>query len=105
MAYSAYHKLAKNESQPHSAGFTGIETPSSVIPTLGLGYTGEVHDAEQLFFAAYCLQLCGTVVSRNMTGSLPLNVRCNLPLREVPEFGRAFNCPSGSPMVSRDTCL
>ncbi|XP_065305657.1 neprilysin-1-like isoform X2 [Dermacentor albipictus] len=107
MAHSAYRKRAEKDAGSNSGHSSGKQIPLfESRPSLGIDeYSGAVYDAERLFFAAYCLQLCGVVLPRGVTGSLPLNVRCNLPLREVPGFGRAFNCPNNSAMVSRDACL
>ncbi|XP_075526570.1 endothelin-converting enzyme-like 1 [Dermacentor variabilis] len=107
MAHSAYRKRAEKNAASYSGDSSGEQIPFfKSRPSLGIDeYSGAVYDAERLFFAAYCLQLCGVVLPRGVTGSLPLNVRCNLPLREVSQFGRAFNCPNNSAMVSRDACL
>ncbi|KAK8766516.1 hypothetical protein V5799_006703 [Amblyomma americanum] len=100
MAYAAFRKSVQN----HSSSGVGGGSDKKAAP-LGIGASGQVYDRERLFFAAYCFQLCGIVIARHVTRSLPLNARCNLPLRELPEFGNAYNCPNGSAMVPEQTCL
>ncbi|KAK8773691.1 hypothetical protein V5799_011774 [Amblyomma americanum] len=100
MAYAAFRKSVQN----HSSRGVGGGSDKEAAP-LGIGASGQVYDRELLFFAAYCFQLCGIVIARHVTRSLPLNARCNLPLRELPEFGNAYNCSNGSAMVPEQTCL
>ncbi|XP_077497843.1 neprilysin-21-like [Amblyomma americanum] len=100
MAYAAFRKSAHNHSSSGVGGGSGKEAAP-----LGIGASGKVYDQERLFFAAYCFQLCGIGIPRHVTRSLPLNARCNLPLRELPEFGNAYSCPNGSAMVPEQTCL
>ncbi|KAK8775041.1 hypothetical protein V5799_010435 [Amblyomma americanum] len=67
----------------------------------GLGWLNE----EQLFFVSFCYQQCeNTDAVRSPLVNRIASFRCNVPLRHMPQFADAFNCSSGSPMVSREPC-
>ncbi|KAH6941300.1 hypothetical protein HPB50_016073 [Hyalomma asiaticum] len=67
---------------------------------------GDVTGLHRLFFAAHCFQLCGVSLPRGVaTSALPLRHRCNLPLMNYAEFGRAFGCPANSTMAPTDNCF
>nr|XP_037276321.1 neprilysin-2-like [Rhipicephalus microplus] len=56
---------------------------------------------EQLFFVAFCYQQCENVGDQR-SSTAPF--RCNVPLKHTPQFSDAFNCSTGSPMVSPERC-
>ncbi|XP_050023613.1 neprilysin-1-like [Dermacentor andersoni] len=82
-------------------------TDGDVPEWRGPFYSGRPDDAkglQRLFFAAHCFQLCGVSLPRGVTTStLPLRDRCNLPLMNYAEFGRAFDCPANSVMAADAT--
>ncbi|XP_075740312.1 endothelin-converting enzyme 1-like [Rhipicephalus microplus] len=66
----------------------------------------DVRGLNRLFFAASCFQLCGVSLPRGVaTSALPLRHRCNMPLMNYAEFGRAFGCPAHSAMVATNSCF
>ncbi|XP_077523503.1 neprilysin-1-like [Amblyomma americanum] len=87
LAYAAYRSLPYDER-------------SATVPGLGL-------NAEQTFFVTHCLKRCtarnGT---RRVAGSRYWHgrSRCIVPLRNMPEFARAFSCKPGDPMSPKQTC-
>lgn len=68
------------------------------------GRADDVRGLQRLFFAAHCFQLCGVSLPPSVaTSGLPLRDRCNLPLMNYAEFGRAFDCPADSAMAADAT--
>ncbi|KAH7957538.1 hypothetical protein HPB52_020003 [Rhipicephalus sanguineus] len=68
------------------------------VKLVGLNMT-----SEQLFFVNYCVSLCA---HRSDTGSqyAPFRKRCIVPLRNMPEFSRAFGCAEGTLMNPQEKC-
>ncbi|XP_064454950.1 neprilysin-1-like [Ornithodoros turicata] len=59
--------------------------------------------SEQLFYVARCLVWCG--VPQTYRYHPPSDERCNVPLMSSEHFGKAFNCPLGSPMNPPRKCV
>ncbi|KAI3415507.1 hypothetical protein GPALN_005114 [Globodera pallida] len=65
---------------------------------------------EQLFFLSYAYSWCGRTTHERMAKYVkrdphsPREVRVNLALANLPEFGRAFGCASGTPMNPEKRC-
>ncbi|XP_077494636.1 endothelin-converting enzyme 1-like [Amblyomma americanum] len=101
IAHAAYRKqLAGNGTNPAASNFD--QSWSGPFGTVE--QDGAMH---RLFFAAYCFQLCGVALPSSYTRALSSRVRCNLPLMNYSEFGRAFRCPLDSPMYAptRKKCM
>ncbi|XP_077531340.1 neprilysin-1-like [Haemaphysalis longicornis] len=97
-----------NESKASDSGLLADPALAALMAQLSGGGSDERRpprlQRERLFFAAFCFQFCGVVLPRGSTG-LPLNARCNLPLREMPDFARAFKCANNSAMAAQLACL
>ncbi|KAH7933058.1 hypothetical protein HPB49_007590 [Dermacentor silvarum] len=67
---------------------------------------------EQALFVGFCLRHCGDaddshyrdLESPYENASLPRPELCNLPLRHISEFARAFSCNANSSMVAASKC-
>ncbi|CEF63708.1 Phosphate-regulating neutral endopeptidase [Strongyloides ratti] len=92
-AYEAYSLWLSNSSSSEPA-LPGLQNFSS----------------EQLFFLAYANNWCSMVRSQHyfqliMTDPhAPGKYRAIIPLQNRPEFAKAYNCPSGSPMNPYKKC-
>ncbi|XP_077538249.1 membrane metallo-endopeptidase-like 1 [Haemaphysalis longicornis] len=80
-AYNAYSSLAKQEK------VEGLE-----------------FNAEQLFFIASCIKWCATSGVKQAGWYATFQERCNVPLKNMEAFARAFSCPAGSPMNPTSRC-
>ncbi|KAH9372202.1 hypothetical protein HPB48_019217 [Haemaphysalis longicornis] len=67
--------------------------------------------AEQLFFVSSCYKWCSPLEKRpegDREGVVkiysPMDMRCNVPLMNIPEFAAAFQCSSTSRMASYKRC-
>ncbi|XP_077536940.1 membrane metallo-endopeptidase-like 1 [Haemaphysalis longicornis] len=80
-AYNAYSSLAKQEK------VEGLE-----------------FNAEQLFFIASCIKWCATSKVEIVSRYAPYRERCNVPLKNMEAFARAFSCTAGSPMNPTSRC-
>lgn len=59
--------------------------------------------SDQLFFVAFCFKWCSNA---RLTDRYPdYDVRCNMPLMNMPEFSTAFNCSAESPMNPTSKCV
>ncbi|KAH9363916.1 hypothetical protein HPB48_018123 [Haemaphysalis longicornis] len=59
---------------------------------------------DQLFFLASCHKWCSARVEANSPHYSPKNLRCNVPLMNSAQFGKAYGCPKGSPMNPARKC-
>ncbi|KAH7971394.1 hypothetical protein HPB49_023264 [Dermacentor silvarum] len=96
----------------HAAFLAKLDVNSTRKATAGAEWSGpfysgradDVRGLQRLFFAAHCFQLCGVSLPPSVaTSGLPLRDRCNLPLMNYAEFGRAFDCPADSAMAADAT--
>ncbi|KAH8038292.1 hypothetical protein HPB51_000597 [Rhipicephalus microplus] len=83
LAYAAYDSLPEDQKRVKLAGFDKT--------------------SEQLFFINYCSGLCAWRSSPSDRYA-PKRSRCVVPLRNMPEFYRAFGCRAGTLMHPRKTC-
>lgn len=67
--------------------------------------------AEQLFFVSSCYKWCAPLEAKpeaHAEGVVkiysPMDVRCNVPLMNIPEFAEAFRCSNTSRMASYKRC-
>ncbi|XP_077548806.1 kell blood group glycoprotein-like [Haemaphysalis longicornis] len=81
----AYKAWVAWEEQGTNPGTTVVKLP-------------HVHSDEQAFFVGFCLRHCGAVSGSDGAGRPG---RCNVPLRMLPEFARAFNCTANDAMTAR----
>ncbi|XP_077523387.1 endothelin-converting enzyme 2-like [Amblyomma americanum] len=87
IAYAAYRRLPLGELDRG-------------VPDVGLS-------AEQLFFVSYCLKWCTGVrgTRRDPRGRYwHGRSRCMVPLQNMPEFAKAFNCKQGDVMSPKNRC-
>jgi len=69
------------------------------------GYT-----PEQQFFLAYAQNWCGSMRPQQERMQVqtnphsPMQFRVNGVVRNMPEFGQAFGCKAGQPMMPKDAC-
>ncbi|XP_064485328.1 uncharacterized protein LOC135397647 isoform X2 [Ornithodoros turicata] len=61
-----------------------------------------LEEAKKTFFRRFCLVSCGKD-SRSSSG-LDSNVRCNMPLQNMPEFATTFGCVRGDYMAPATRC-
>ncbi|KAL1428591.1 hypothetical protein MTO96_002953 [Rhipicephalus appendiculatus] len=67
--------------------------------------------ADQLFFISVALTWCNNPRPRRLQSQIdsdvhaPSRYRVNVPLSNMEEFSRAFNCPKDSPMYSKRKCV
>ncbi|XP_077535819.1 endothelin-converting enzyme 2-like [Haemaphysalis longicornis] len=93
IAYAAFRGIANTI----AANATESEVMAELSALLG--------SPQRAFFAAYCFQLCGqTTTPSGLVRSVPARSRCNLVLRNLAVFWRAFECPVGSAMHPADPC-
>lgn len=59
--------------------------------------------SDQLFFVAFCFKWCSN--ARPTERYPEYEVRCNMPLMNMPEFSTAFNCSAESPMNPTKKCV
>ncbi|CAN7999460.1 unnamed protein product, partial [Ixodes hexagonus] len=72
--------------------------PESLLQLDGLeGYT-----SDQLFFISFCYKWCSN--KRPGRRYPDFSVRCNMPLKNTPEFASAFSCGEDSPMNPKEKC-
>uniref|UniRef100_A0A131Y3J4 Putative peptidase family m13 includes neprilysin n=1 Tax=Ixodes ricinus TaxID=34613 RepID=A0A131Y3J4_IXORI len=72
--------------------------PESLLHLGGL----ERYTSDQLFFVAFCYKWCSN--KRPGRRYPDFSVRCNMPLKNTPEFASAFSCSEDSPMNPREKC-
>lgn len=102
------HGLSENKQQDgeNTADFSGLVSAFKAYS--GLDDTEQLegldYNAEQLFFIASCIKWCAT--NRTKQGPLYASFpkRCNVPLKNIAGFARAFKCPAGSPMNPSSRC-
>lgn len=58
--------------------------------------------SDQLFFIAFCYKWCSNTRPSARYADFP--VRCNMPLRNFPEFSDAFQCSADSAMNATNKC-
>lgn len=69
------------------------------------------YTADQLFFISVALTWCNNPRPRRLKSQMdsdvhaPSRYRVNVPLSNMPEFSKAFNCPKDSPMYSKRKCV
>ncbi|KAK8761676.1 hypothetical protein V5799_027057 [Amblyomma americanum] len=84
-------------------------------PQPGASIGGRHFSADQLFFVASCYKWCWPLSElRQLRRSgdkddvvkfySPMDLRCNVPLMNTPEFAKAFSCANGSYMNSFRRC-
>lgn len=85
-------------------------------PQPAMTLKGRMFTAEQLFFLASCYKWCWPIPDfkkrlRSGVGGndvvkyySPMDMRCNVPLMNMPEFAQAFACANGSYMSSLTRC-
>ncbi|XP_054925472.2 endothelin-converting enzyme 2-like [Dermacentor andersoni] len=60
---------------------------------------------DRAFFMNHCLLLCSRRASRLYSdGWIPAEQKCNLPLKNSPDFWRAFGCREGDAMRAEKSC-
>ncbi|KAL1479049.1 hypothetical protein MTO96_034844 [Rhipicephalus appendiculatus] len=59
--------------------------------------------SEQLFFVSHCRKWCAQL-SETTEPYAPFRSRCIVPLRNMPEFSRAFGCSAGTYMNPHQKC-
>ncbi|KAH6933936.1 hypothetical protein HPB50_019128 [Hyalomma asiaticum] len=59
--------------------------------------------SEQLFFINHCVKWCAHL-SKALPPHAPFRSRCIVPLMNMPEFAKAFNCAPGTPMNPKEKC-
>ncbi|XP_064475970.1 uncharacterized protein LOC135389868 [Ornithodoros turicata] len=64
-------------------------------------------DGDKLFFLSTCYRWCnsGGPTDFELEGDLSPHLRCNEPLKDIPEFAAAFSCPPYSPMNPWSRCV
>lgn len=72
--------------------------PESLLHLGGL----ERYTSDQLFFVSFCYKWCSN--KRPGRRYPDFSVRCNMPLKNTPEFASAFSCSEDSPMNPREKC-
>ncbi|KAL1476179.1 hypothetical protein MTO96_018756 [Rhipicephalus appendiculatus] len=80
------------------AAFASLPQKYRDVKLVGLNMT-----SEQLYFVSHCASLCAHT---SETGSqyAPFRKRCIVPLRNMPEFSRAFGCAEGTLMNPPEKC-
>ncbi|XP_064479891.1 uncharacterized protein LOC135393350 isoform X2 [Ornithodoros turicata] len=73
-------------------------------------WQGQEHDFvsnTRLFFSATCYRWCNSqgATEFEWEGDVSPRLRCNEPLKDIPEFAAAFSCPRGSPMSPLERCV
>ncbi|XP_065281604.2 neprilysin-1-like isoform X1 [Dermacentor albipictus] len=71
----------------------------STLSTFGLPFE---NDVGRLFFVAYCFFLCDKEDRPQRPSARDL---CNVPLRNMADFAKAFNCSATSNMASSPRCF
>ncbi|XP_065304213.1 endothelin-converting enzyme 1-like isoform X3 [Dermacentor albipictus] len=108
----SYKKVAHNSEQPSTtrgyaflADLVGLKTAHKAFDSLrhergvtcllpGLRLT-----PEQLFFVGHCALHCSLAADSDaLRQRIDARERCHLPLAQMTEFGRSFNCKRGSPL-------
>ncbi|XP_064487347.1 uncharacterized protein LOC135399535 [Ornithodoros turicata] len=61
---------------------------------------------DQLFFISTCYRWCRSegALDYAAEGDLSARLRCNEPLKDIPQFARAFRCARNSPMNPSNKC-
>ncbi|XP_075744571.1 neprilysin-2-like [Rhipicephalus microplus] len=83
LAYAAYNSLPEEHKRVKLAGFSA--------------------SPDQLFFINYCVGWCAWHASTTKQQS-PYWSRCMVPLKNMPEFSRAFSCAAGTLMNPDEKC-
>ncbi|XP_075547592.1 neprilysin-3-like [Dermacentor variabilis] len=108
----SYKKVAHNSGQPSTtrgyaflADLVGLKTAHKAFDSLrhergvtcllpGLRLT-----PDQLFFVGHCALHCSLAADNDaLRQRIDARERCHLPLMQMSEFGRSFNCKRGSPL-------
>ncbi|XP_075744567.1 neprilysin-1-like [Rhipicephalus microplus] len=82
-AYAAYDALPEEDRSVKLAGF--------------------IASSDQLFFINLCAGWCAKYASPGKNQA-PYRSRCIVPLKNMPEFSRAFGCDAGTPMNPDEKC-
>ncbi|XP_077536774.1 neprilysin-1-like [Haemaphysalis longicornis] len=101
------HGLEKDEQDgENTADFAGLASAYNAYSSLAKQekVEGFDFDAEQLFFIASCIKWCATSKVELVSRYAPFRERCNVPLKNMEAFARAFSCPEGSPMNPSGRC-
>lgn len=101
------HGLEKDEQDAENAAdFAGLVSAYHAYSSLAKEekVEGFDFDAEQLFFIASCIKWCATSKVELVSRYAPFRERCNVPLKNMEAFARAFSCPVGSPMNPSRRC-
>ena len=82
----------------------------AAFESLKSGFKVGNYTPDQLFFIRYGQQFCAkhnskTRLSDLAIGKSPEPFRVNVPLSNLNEFSKAFNCPIGSAMNPKDKCI
>ncbi|KAH7956435.1 hypothetical protein HPB52_009662 [Rhipicephalus sanguineus] len=90
------------------ADLVGTKIAYEAFSSLAPAYRDEIlagldMSAEQLFFVNSCAKLCAqhAIPAKRYA---PYRSRCIVPLMNMPEFSRAFDCAAGTPMNPREKC-
>ncbi|XP_075744587.1 neprilysin-1-like [Rhipicephalus microplus] len=87
------------------AAFASLPQKYRDVKLVGLNMT-----SEQLYFVSHCLTMCSSASTSKRTALLaqsryaPAWKRCMVPLRNMPEFSRAFGCAEGTVMNPTEKC-
>ncbi|KAL3196059.1 hypothetical protein MRX96_045372 [Rhipicephalus microplus] len=87
------------------AAFASLPQKYRDVKLVGLNMT-----SEQLYFVSHCLTMCSSPSTSKRTALLtqsryaPAWKRCMVPLRNMPEFSRAFGCAKGTVMNPTEKC-
>ncbi|XP_077557663.1 neprilysin-1-like [Haemaphysalis longicornis] len=101
------HGLETDEQDAeNTADFAGLASAYHAYSSLAEEekVEGFEFNAEQLFFIASCIKWCATSNVVQTGRYVPFRERCNVPLKNMEAFARAFICPAGSPMNPTSRC-
>jgi predicted metalloendopeptidase len=93
-AYAAYKSWGNENSEVQEPALPGFQNFTS----------------EQIFFIAYANNWCSVMRPQHIIQLINTDVhapgrfRAQIPLRNRPEFSRAFSCPKGSAMNPENKC-
>ncbi|XP_077508130.1 endothelin-converting enzyme 1-like [Amblyomma americanum] len=102
------HGTEKSEADAENmADFAGLMSSYNTYVNLGGKETLKEldYDSEQLFFISSCVKWCAKAGAGHPQRYAPWSERCNVPLKNMEEFGEAFDCPVGSRMRPVERCV